>query len=79
MTSSQCFLLPKVGVEWEIISKKKLSPKIFDQGTAFLLTAHYFLPQSTIFTQFDNTGILNTKGFSRGMVNRFGRMSELNM
>ena len=32
MASSQCFLLPKVGVEG------KLSPKIVNQATAFLLT-----------------------------------------
>ena len=32
MASSQCFLQPKVGVEGELISKKSLSPKIFDQG-----------------------------------------------
>ena len=38
MTSSQCFWLPKVWVERELISKKILSPKIFDQATAFLLT-----------------------------------------
>ena len=39
MTSSQCFLPPKVGVEGEMIFKKSLSPKNFDQATAFLLTA----------------------------------------
>ena len=38
MTSSQCFLLPKVGVEGELMSKKSLSPKIFYQATAFLLS-----------------------------------------
>ena len=39
MMSSQCFLLPTVGVEGEFVSKKSLYPKIFDQGTAFLLMA----------------------------------------
>ena len=38
--SGQCFLPPKVGVEGELMSKKRLSPKNFDQATAFLLTAH---------------------------------------
>ena len=38
--SSQFFLPPKVGVEGELMSMKSLSPKIFDQGTAFLVTAH---------------------------------------
>ena len=40
MTCSQCCSLPKVGVDGELISKKSLSPKMFEQGTAFLLTAH---------------------------------------
>ena len=40
MTSSQCFLLPKVGVEGELISKKSISLKMFDQATAFLFTPY---------------------------------------
>ena len=40
MTSSPCFLPPKVGVERKLMSKKILSPKIFDQATAFMLTAY---------------------------------------
>ena len=39
MTSSQCFLT-KVVEEGELMSKKCLSPKILDWGTAFLLTAN---------------------------------------
>ena len=39
MMSSQCYLLPKVEVEEELMSKKSLFPKIVKQGTAFLLTA----------------------------------------
>ena len=39
MTSSQWCFLPKVRIDGELMSKKSLSPKIFDQGTAFLLTA----------------------------------------
>ena len=38
MMSSQCCLLTKVEVEGELMSKKSLSPKIFECGTAFLLT-----------------------------------------
>ena len=30
MTSSQCFIPPKLGVEGELMSKKSLSPKVFD-------------------------------------------------
>ena len=40
MTSSQWCFRPKVGVDGEQISKKSLSPKTCEQGTAFLLTAH---------------------------------------
>ena len=40
MTSSQWCFLPKVGVDGELISKKRLSPKICERGTVFLLTAH---------------------------------------
>ena len=39
MMSSQCHSLAKVGVDWELISKKCLSPRIFECRTAFLLTA----------------------------------------
>ena len=38
MTSSQCFLLPKVGVNGVLVSKKSLSPKNVDQAAAFMLT-----------------------------------------
>ena len=41
MTSSQCFLLPKVEVEGELMLKKSLFPKIFYQATAFFLNAHW--------------------------------------
>ena len=40
MTSNQCFLPSKIRVEGELMSQKILSPKIFEQATAFLLTAH---------------------------------------
>ena len=47
MTSSQWCLPPKVGVDGELMLKKSLSPKIIEQGTAFLLTAHCFsLPRA---------------------------------
>ena len=38
--SSQCCLPPKVGVDGELMSKKSLSPKNFEQGPACLLMAH---------------------------------------
>ena len=40
MMISQCCLLPKVGVEGELVSKKSLSHKISEQDAAFLLPAH---------------------------------------
>ena len=40
MMSSQYHLLPKVGVEGELMSMKSLSPKIVKHGIAFLLNAH---------------------------------------
>ena len=40
ITRSQCFLRPKVGVEGELVSKQCFSPKIIEQGMAFLLLAH---------------------------------------
>ena len=38
MTSSQCSLLPKVGVQGKHMLKKSLSLKISDQATVLLLT-----------------------------------------
>ena len=38
--SRQCFFPPKVRVKGELMSKKSLSPKIFDWGKAFLLMDH---------------------------------------
>ena len=40
MTSSQWCFPPKVGVDGEPMSKKSLSLKTCERGTAFLLTAH---------------------------------------
>ena len=39
ITSSQVFLLSNMGVEGGLMLKKSLSPKSFDQGTAFSFLA----------------------------------------
>ena len=42
MTSSQCFLPPKVGATGDLISRNSLSPKILEHATAFFLTPLFF-------------------------------------
>ena len=68
MTSSQWHFLPRVEVDGELMSMKKLSPKNFDQGTAFFINNMLFgLAQCIIFTKFEHTIDLDTKGLSSGM------------
>ena len=50
MTSNQCFLPLKLGVEGELILKNSLSPKIFEHSTAFADPTLFGLSQGRIFT-----------------------------
>ena len=73
MSSSQCFLQPKVGVEGELMSKKTFPPKL--SNSLFAHTWLFGLSQGTIFTQFKGTGDLYMHGFGGGMGDDLGWMT----
>ena len=77
--SNQCFIPSKVGVEGELMSKKASLPQFSNKDQPFTFGLLLGLIQSAIFTWFEGTGDLNTKGFSSGMSDGLVRKSKLNM
>ena len=74
-TSSQC-ILPKMGVDRELMSKKGLLSKRNSSFTYSLLLGH---AHTTIFTWHETTNYLNTKGFHGGAGNRLRWITKFKM